>query len=47
MSTVGEREFLTQRRVVRFFQDALGYAYLGDWKDRADNSNVESYSLAG
>ena len=29
MSTVGQREILTQRRVIAFFRDVLGYAYLG------------------
>ena len=41
MTTVGEREIRTQRRVVGFFRDALGYAYLGHWQDRPDNRNVE------
>ena len=45
MSTVGQREILTQRRVVAFFQDALGFAYLGHWQDRPDNSNVEEARL--
>ena len=45
MSSVGQREILTQKRVVEFFQDALGYDYLGHWKDRADNSNVEKKLL--
>ena len=45
MSTVGPREILTQRRVVEFFQDALGFAYLGHWQDRPDNSNVEETRL--
>ena len=47
MSTVGEREIRTQQRVIAFFQDALDYAYLGDWKDRADNGNVEKELLTG
>lgn len=38
---VGGREIETQRRVIAFFQEALGYAYLGYWKDREDNGNVE------
>ena len=46
MSSVGQREIRTQRRVVEFFQDALGYTYLGHWKDRADNSNVEKALLS-
>ncbi len=41
MGEVGQREIRTQRRVVAFFKDALGYAYLGHWKDRESNSNVE------
>ena len=45
MSTVGQREILTQQRVIEFFRDALGYAYLGHWKDRLDNSNVEKVLL--
>ena len=47
MSPVGQREVKTQRRVVAFFRDALGYRYLGDWSDRANNSNVESEILRG
>ena len=38
---VGEREIGTQRRVVGFFRDGLGYDYLGHWQDRPDNRNVE------
>ncbi len=40
MTPVGEREIHTQRRVVGLFRD-LGYRYLGDWRDREDNRNVE------
>ena len=46
MSTVGQREILTQRRVIAFFRDALGYAYLGHWKDRPNNRNIEENLLA-
>ena len=45
MSAVGQREFQTQRRVVAFFQNALGYRYLGRWQDRPDNRNVEETLL--
>ena len=45
MSNVGQREILTQQRVVAFFRDALGYAYLGHWQDRPDNGNVEEAQL--
>ncbi|MDF9434779.1 type I restriction endonuclease subunit R [Chromohalobacter israelensis] len=41
MSTVGQRERLTQQQVLRFFQGELGYHYLGDWKDRGGNRNIE------
>ena len=41
MSAVGEREARTQRRVIDFFQHSLGYTYLGNWKDRANNRNIE------
>ena len=47
MSTVGEREIRTQQRVIAFFRDALGYAYLGNWQDRADNRNVDKARLIG
>ncbi len=45
MSDVGQREIQTQRRVVNFFKNVLGYAYLGYWKDRSNNSNVEQKQL--
>ena len=41
MTQVGARERLTQQQVLRFFQDELDYDYLGDWKDRDGNRNVE------
>ena len=47
MSTVGEREIRTQRRVAAFFHDALGYVHLGDWQDRAGDDNVEETLLTG
>ena len=31
--------------MIEFFQDTLGYSYLGDWRDRYDNSNVEKSLL--
>lgn len=45
MSNVGQREYLTQRRIVQFFQRDLAYRYLGDWKDRINNKNIESEIL--
>ena len=41
MSDVGQKEKLTQERVVKLFRDTLKYEYLGDWADREDNSNIE------
>lgn len=41
MSNVGQREIATQRRVIGLFRDTLGYRFLGNRKDRPDNSNVE------
>jgi type I restriction enzyme, R subunit len=45
MCTVGEKEAKTQKRVAEFFLNALGYAYLGYWKHREHNSNVEETAL--
>jgi len=41
MSKVGDRERITQNRVVQLFERALGYTYLGNWEDRPDNRNIE------
>jgi type I restriction enzyme, R subunit len=45
MSDIGQRERVTQNRVVKFFQNQLEYDYYGDWQDRADNSNIEEVYL--
>ena len=45
--SVGERERLSQDRVIFFLQSALGYTYLGNWKDREGNANVEEELLSG
>ncbi|MSQ99002.1 MAG: type I restriction endonuclease subunit R [Xanthomonadales bacterium] len=45
MSAIGQREILTQEHVIQLFQHELGYAYLGHWKDRVGNSNVEEALL--
>uniref|UniRef100_B8HMU5 Type I restriction enzyme endonuclease subunit n=1 Tax=Cyanothece sp. (strain PCC 7425 / ATCC 29141) TaxID=395961 RepID=B8HMU5_CYAP4 len=42
MSTVGQVERITQNRVVRLFQDVLGYTYLGNWETRDHNRNIEA-----
>ncbi len=38
---IGQPERATQNRVIQLFVADLGYRYLGDWTDRADNTNVE------
>ena len=45
MSKVGQRERATQERVVSLFRDRLDYDYLGNWQDRAGNSNIEERYL--
>lgn len=42
MSTVGQIEKATQQRVVRLFQETLGYDYLGNWSDRVGNRNIDT-----
>ena len=46
MSEVGQKEILTQKHVIQFFKNELGYDYLGHWKDREGNSNVEEGLLS-
>ncbi|MFH2140173.1 MAG: type I restriction endonuclease subunit R [Pseudomonadota bacterium] len=41
MSNVGKIERETQKRVVKLFQSALGYDYLGDWSDRVNTRNID------
>jgi hypothetical protein len=41
MSTVGQIEKKTQERVVKLFEEQLGYDYLGDWTERDGNRNIE------
>jgi type I restriction enzyme, R subunit len=40
MDKVGKIERITQNRVVQLFQQQLHYRYLGNWQDRANNSNI-------
>jgi type I restriction enzyme, R subunit len=42
---VGQRERITQNRIVKLFCDKLHYRYLGNWKDRQKNSNIEENKL--
>jgi len=45
MTNVGQRERITQNRVVKLFQETLQYDYLGNWQDREGNSNIEEEYL--
>lgn len=45
MNSTGKTERETQNRVIKLFQNELGYTYLGNWKDRLENSNVEESLL--
>ena len=41
MNKVGEREIITQNRIIKLFKNYLGYNYLGHWQDRNNNRNIE------
>ena len=45
MNTIGQKENRTQKNVIAFFKEKLGYDYLGDWHHRQNNSNVEKARL--
>lgn len=45
MSQIGKPERATQDRVIRLFQEDLGYRFLGNWSDRAGNSNIDEKLL--
>ena len=45
MSKVGSIEIVTQKRLLKVFENDLDYDYLGDWQDREGNSNVEEEIL--
>ncbi len=46
MTTIGQPERATQDRIIALFRDEMGYRYLGDWTDRAGNSNIEEGLLS-
>ncbi len=45
MSGIGPSEQATQDRVIALFREELGYRFLGNWSDRAGNSNIEEALL--
>ena len=45
MSNIGDKERVTQNRVIKLFQNQLNYIYLGNFKDRKGNSNIEEELL--
>src|SRR5262245_16806251 len=45
MTTIGQIEKRTQRRIVKLFRESLDYDYLGDWTDREGNRNIEEALL--
>ena len=44
MNYIGQKERVTQNRVVKLFCEDLGYKYLGDWQDEERDGSVE-YNL--
>ena len=42
MHSIGDKESHSQARIVAFFQEALGYVYLGNWRD----SNQQNRNIA-
>lgn len=45
MIAVGQKERITQNRVVALFRQTLGYDYLGCWQDRYSNRSIEAAYL--
>ena len=44
MSEVGQRERVTQNRIVKLFRNDLGYRYLGNLQD-LNNKNIREHDL--
>ena len=42
---IGQIERRTQNRLVKLFQEKLGYTYLGNWEERENNRNIEEELL--
>ena len=45
MSRLSEPEIVTQKRLINLLSQTMGYDYLGEWKDRENNSNIEEAYL--
>jgi type I restriction enzyme R subunit len=45
MSIVGQKEKLTQQRIVKLFRETLHYRYLGNWEERENNGSIETEIL--
>ncbi len=45
MGKVGQKELVTQQRVIKLLKDQLQWEYLGDWHHRDNNRNVEESIL--
>ena len=46
MRRLSQPEILTQKRLIEMFSSQLNYDYLGDWRDRDNNSNIEEQLLS-
>ena len=45
MNLIIKPERATQNRIITLFRNELKYRYLGDWRDRPNNSNIEEEIL--
>lgn len=46
MSRLSQPEIMTQKRLIDLFTSYMGYDYLGEWRDRSNNSNIEEGLLS-
>lgn len=46
MSTIGQKESESQKRVIKLFVDELGYRYWGDLSDKPNNNNIDESILS-
>lgn len=44
--SIRQHERATQNRIIALFRDELHYRYLGDWRDRDNNTNIEEDLLS-